>query len=39
MIDPKWDVLGGFWGGAACLGAWTALALAGGYLVLKKRDA
>ncbi|MDR2114414.1 MAG: ABC transporter permease [Bifidobacteriaceae bacterium] len=40
VVTPGEDsVLGGYWGGAACLAGWVVLCLTAGYVVLKKRDA
>jgi ABC-2 type transport system permease protein len=37
--DPRFARDYGPWGGLAILVAWTAAALTGGYLVLRRRDA
>jgi ABC-2 type transport system permease protein len=39
VVTPEDSLLGGYWGGVACLVAWAVAAALGGYAVLKKRDA
>ncbi|MDR2565683.1 MAG: ABC transporter permease [Bifidobacteriaceae bacterium] len=39
MVNPEDPLLGGYWGAIACLAAWAAVALVGGYIVFKERDA